>query len=85
MLIWFICGDLLIEVAPLTIFYHLYVLVVEFSSIELLNLNPLSFIFVLERVLELIIKPFQDPGVVLSEGLDLVHSVLTVLISCALC
>ena len=56
------------------------VFVVEFSFFKLLNSDPLRLIFILEGVLQLVEEPLEDLGVVLSEGLDLVHCVMNVLI-----
>ena len=77
--------DLFVEIAALSVFNHLEVLVVQLAPFEIDDCISLSLILVFERLLQLIKEPLEDPWLVVRKLLHLVHSLNVVLISKQLC
>ena len=77
--------DLFVEIAALSVFNHLEVLVVQLAPFEINDCISLSLILIFIRLLQLIKEPLQDRWLVIRKLLHLVHSLNVVLVSKQLC
>jgi len=76
---------LFIEIAALSVFNHLEVLVVELAPFEINYCISHSLILIFIRLLQLIKEPLEDRWLVVRKLLHLVHSLKVILVSKQLC